>query len=143
MVEVDFDEIVVDVDDVHVEVDDVVDVDNFDDVDVVVQLLTIGSNAERFSESDVETTEWLAVLLGNVMHHNEQLYVKQDQLALVLRIASHAVTLFQQGCVVGAAEGIPASVTSLAVQVEDPRFWMSAFDAQIAQAHGASCSPSP
>mmetsp|Transcript_20307 Transcript_20307/g.67787 ORF Transcript_20307/g.67787 Transcript_20307/m.67787 type:complete len:577 (-) Transcript_20307:253-1983(-) len=79
-------------------------------------LLTIGSNAERFSESDVETTEWLAVLLGNVMHHNEQLYVKQDQLALVLRIASHAVTLFQQGCV-----------------VEDPRFWMSAFDAQIAQ----------
>ena len=58
----------------------------------------------------------MAVTLGGVLHHNKQLATRESQIHLMDAVAENAVHLARNGC-----------------EVQDPRFWMQAFDAQVAQ----------
>ena len=69
-----------------------------------------------FSGAEIEAMSWVAVLLGNVIHHNKHLATRESQIHLMDCIAESGLSLAQKGC-----------------EVQDPHLWMKAFDAQVAQ----------
>ena len=79
-------------------------------------IIILGRSSWDFSSVEIEAMSWMAVTLGNVLHHNKHLATSRSQIQLMDGIAEHAVFLARKGC-----------------EVQDPRFWMKAFDAQVAQ----------
>ncbi len=79
-------------------------------------IIILGRRAGSFSNSEIEVMSWMAVTLGNVLHHNNNLTTCRSQIHLMDGIAENAVLLARKGC-----------------EVQDPRFWMRAFDSQVAQ----------
>ena len=86
---------------------------NTGDLEMVV---IIGRVSAPFSQLEIQALSWIAVTLGNVLHHNKLLANSQQQIDLLDIIAENAMILGSKGC-----------------EVQDPRFWMAAFDAQVAQ----------
>lgn len=79
-------------------------------------VLILGRLSTPFSNEEIEAIGWIAVTLGSVLHHNKQLATRESQIHLMDTVAESAVHLARKGC-----------------EVQDPRFWMQAFDAQVAQ----------
>jgi hypothetical protein len=79
-------------------------------------VLILGRISMPFSEEEIEAISWMAVTLSSVLHHNKHLATRESQIHLMDTVTENAVHLARQGC-----------------EVQDPRFWMQAFDAQVAQ----------
>jgi hypothetical protein len=79
-------------------------------------IIMLGRVSSAFTLEEIESISWMAVTLGNVVHHNKHLSTRESQIHLMDGVAENAVLLARKGC-----------------EVQDPRFWMRAFDAQVAQ----------
>ena len=79
-------------------------------------IIILARSSSLFTAVEIEAMSWMAVTLGNVLHYNKQLSTRESQVHLMDGIAEKAVVLAREGC-----------------EVQDPRFWMSGFDAQVAQ----------
>jgi hypothetical protein len=88
-------------------------VSNMGNLEMIVIIARVSSS---FSSLEIEACSWIAVILGSVLNNNKNIANRERQMQLVDRLAESAAILAREGC-----------------EVQDPRFWMHAFDAQVAQ----------
>ena len=88
----------------------------FSNLGMLEMIIILGRISSPFSNSEIEAFCWMAVNLGTVLNHNNNLVIRESQINLMDNVAENAILLAHKGC-----------------EVQDPRFWMRAFDAQVAQ----------